>query len=253
MDVDWDRRDLLSETARMQPSHDDGFGHPHRSSLLEVSQPLEDETVPEVSGHGSAGFRVVRDVEELQDGGRGELEEDDDCLALIHSNRPYDITPSAEMPYDLDNVSEVTDANYLENSKLIAKREDVYNAQIKSTTTAAIKRARTLGRNTFSKITNRAANPGLSQMPIFELKPATESAQRERLSWAKRPVAAVNQFFIEHPFWGEPADDPAAILLREWGVKVRKGAKRRARRTPVRPVEKAVDSTVLDEKTDAAG
>lgn len=89
--------------------------------------------------------------------------------------------------------------------------------------------------------------------PKLDLKPALSLS-------IKRPTAAVNQFFVDHPFWGEPADDPSAIMVREWGVKVRDVAKRTCRAS-VQPAEvpsslrvgKVLESAAVNEKANTTG
>jgi len=216
MDVDWNcRRDLCaSESAgRTEPtgSHSQLFESP--------SSPLATQAGATPSHHDcvlldlGAATGVEREREE----------------AVPDGYHDY----SAEMPdYDLhlDTQSEFTDANYLEDCELVAKREEVYLSHTqtrgKSITAAAIKRARALGREAFSKVSYPTTVNNLKSASEPAKTTAAEAQQPTlvRLSWVKRPAAAVNQFFIDHPFWGVPADDPPAVLLRQWaqGVRVSK-------------------------------
>lgn len=94
--------------------------------------------------------------------------------------------------------------------------------------------------------------------PKLDLKSAASAPALSSL--VKRPAVAVNQFFVDHPFWGEPADDPSAIMVREWGVKVRDVAKR-ACRASVRPAEvpsslrigEALESVAVNGKVNTKG
>jgi hypothetical protein len=77
------------------------------------------------SAHGSAGLRAAW---KSQNGAHAEVENDKlesnafgDGLAMMHNNRCHGITPSLDMTYDLDTVSEATDTYYPEDCKLVGK------------------------------------------------------------------------------------------------------------------------------------
>ena len=44
-----------------------------------------------------------------------------DRLAMVHNNRCHGITPSVDMAYDLDTVSEAADTYYPEDCKLVGR------------------------------------------------------------------------------------------------------------------------------------
>jgi len=84
-------------------------------------------------------------------------------------------------------------------------------------TTAAIERARKVDDEAFAEISKprRTVESMAAPAPV-----SVETLRvRTQIRWSsiwkapKRSIVAINQYFDEHPFWGEPADPPTAIVL----------------------------------------
>ena len=98
-------------------------------------------------------------------------------------------------------------------------------------TTAAIERARKVDDEAFAEISKprRTVESMAAPAPV-----SVETLRvRTQIRWSsiwkapKRSIVAINQYFDEHPFWGQPVDPPPAIVVvfRRMGAKLGSVAK----------------------------
>jgi len=91
--------------------------------------------------------------------------------------------------------------------------EHDHHARNKADTAAAIERARRLDDEAFASMSRPQPTGDSIPVPVEVSATQTRIARPSAWTGPTRTIVAINQYFHEHPFWGEPVDPPPAIVV----------------------------------------
>ncbi|KIM90189.1 hypothetical protein PILCRDRAFT_811913 [Piloderma croceum F 1598] len=228
--------DLVGPNA---PSHQANLLEEQHTSSKDQAKPVED--VPaEVEADSDAMHEDIRNIVAIMD------------------ETPPSTMPVALMTYDLSTVETVSDPQeFFDECMVLEQLERDHYARNVANTAAAIEHARKVDDEAFANMPRPQPTSDPVPTPVEASAGQTQIRRPSVWTGPKRTIVSINQYFKEHPFWGEPVDPPPAIVIvfRRLGARIGKIGRSCACGT-LGPVERSSKSglksemkvTVLNEK-----